>query len=205
MARENTDVKSVAQGRTALASSKAGYAQIKVWLRTGPPAAKEALHVAFANLRDEPEAIDAFVKRWGPVVTPWNGDAHDLQMARAFRHTLRAAWAGDKAALEMAQRHVAKVVATIRVTGSRIEVEAAEQWVTAYLLFIQDGHAGRTAVCENPECVAPYFVRKRNTQKFCEAGPCVAYGARLRANKWWHEHGDDWRETQQKKSKRGKQ
>jgi len=202
MATDFITVKTVAQGGCKLASStKSGYAEMRVFLRTGPATAREYLHVAFANMRDEPESIAAFVKRWGPIVAPGLGDDHDLKLARAFRHALRAAWAGDKAALEMMQRHVGKVIATIRVSGGRIEVEPAETWVTAYLLFLQDHSEDRPGICANPECVAPYFIRKRNTQKYCEAGPCVAYSARQRANKWWHEHGDEWREVSQKSTK----
>jgi hypothetical protein len=204
--------KVVAQGGLNLASSsKNGYTEMRVFLRTGPATALECLHIAFANLRDEPEAIAAFAKKYGPIVVPGLGDehgpheAHDLKVARAYRNGLRAAWAGDKEAVAGIQRAVKHLLATISVTGTRIEIEPRESWVAAYLLFLQDQSEGKPGICANPECAAPYFIRKRNTQKFCEAGPCVAYGARLRANKWWHEHGDDWRESNQKSTKGRKQ
>jgi hypothetical protein len=212
MATGNADVKAVAQGGSKLASSsKSGYAEMRVFLRTGPATAREYLHVAFANMLDAPEAIAAFTKKYGPIISPGLGDEngphdpHDLKVARAYRNGLRAAWAGDKEALAGIQRAVKHLLATIRVTGTRIEIEPRESWVAAYLLFLQDHSADKPSICANPECAAPYFIRKRSTQKYCEAGPCVAYGARQRANKWWGQHGDDWRETQQKESKRGKQ
>ena len=177
---------------------------MRAFLRTGPATAREYLHGAFANFRDEPEAVAAFVRRWGPIVAPGLGDEHDLKVTRAFRDGLRAAWAGNKDAVARVQKNVANLRATITVTGARVEIVPAEQWLTAYLLFIQDQHAGKTAVCANPDCVAPYFIRKRRTQKFCEAGPCVGYGARQRSNKWWHTHGDEWRESKQQKSNKGR-
>lgn len=191
-------------------SSKNGYAEMRVFLRTGPATAREYLHVAFANMLDAPEAVAAFVRKYGPIVSEGTGDeygayeAHDLKVSRATRDSLRAAWSGDKEAIARVKRGVKHLRATITVNNGRIEIEPRESWVAAYLLFLQDYSEGKPGICANPECVAPYFIRKRNTQKYCEAGPCVAYGARQRANKWWNEHGDDWRGTQQKKSNRGK-
>jgi hypothetical protein len=208
MAIEFSDVKTVVQGGMSLASSsKSGYAEMRVFLRTGPATAREYLHLAFANMLDAPESIAAFAKKYGPIIAPGTGDdhgphdPHDITLALGFRDRLRQAWAGNKEALASIQRSIKHLRATISVTGTRIEIEPRESWVAAYLLFLQDQSDGKPGICANPECAAPYFIRKRNTQKFCEAGPCVTYGARQRANKWWHEHGEDWRETQQKKSK----
>lgn len=185
-------------------SSKTGYTEMRAFLRTGPSTAHEYLHVAFANLHDAPEAFAAFVKKYGPIVSEGTGDehgpyeAHDLKVSRAMRDSLRAAWAGNKEAIAGVQRAVKHLRATITVTGGRVEIEPRESWVAAYLLFLQDHSEGKPGICANPECAAPYFIRKRNTQKYCEAGPCVEYGARQRANRWWHEHGDAYREQQQK-------
>ena len=43
--------------------------------------------------------------------------------------------------------------------------------------------------CENPECPAPYFLKARKTQRFCERGPCLAYGQRQHALSWWRRVG----------------
>ncbi len=211
MARDFTSVKTVAQGGRNLASStKSGYTEMRVFLQTGPATAREYLHVAFANMLDAPEAIAAFVKKYGPIVSEGTGDehgpweAHDLKISRAMRDGLRTAWAGEKEAVARVQRAVKHLLATITVNGTRIEIHPRESWVAAYLLFLQDYSEGKPGICANPECAAPYFIRKRNTQKYCDAGPCLAYGARQRANKWWGEHGGDWRESKTKKSKKGK-
>jgi hypothetical protein len=180
---------------------------MRVFLRTGPATAREYLHVAFANMLDAPEAIAAFVKKYGPIVSEGTGDehgpyeAHDLKVSCAMRDSLRAAWSGDKEAIARVQRAVKHLRATITANNGRIEITPRESWIAACLLFLQDQHEGRAAVCANPDCAAPFFIRKRSTQKFCEAGPCVAYGSRQRANKWWHQHGDEWRESNQKSTK----
>ena len=47
----------------------------------------------------------------------------------------------------------------------------------------------KMAVCCNPECPAPYFLKKRTTQRFCERGPCVEYGQQQHALSWWRRVG----------------
>jgi hypothetical protein len=43
-------------------------------------------------------------------------------------------------------------------------------------------------ICANPDCVVPYFLAKRRTQKYCESGACVDYGHRKNALNYWHRH-----------------
>ena len=61
-------------------------------------------------------------------------------------------------------------------------------WALICLLIVRDQAAGKTAVCANPECPAPYFLKSRKTQKICEAGECVAWAQRNYALKWWREN-----------------
>jgi hypothetical protein len=56
------------------------------------------------------------------------------------------------------------------------------------MLFLRDQAAGKTAICANPDCPAPYFLKSRKTQKICEAGDCVAWAQRNYALKWWREN-----------------
>jgi len=46
-------------------------------------------------------------------------------------------------------------------------------------------HHERMKVCANPECVIPYFLAKRRTQKYCEEGICVNYAARQYKRDYW--------------------
>jgi hypothetical protein len=56
------------------------------------------------------------------------------------------------------------------------------------MLFLRDHAAGKTAICANPDCPAPYFLKSRRTQKICEAGECVAWAQRNYSLKWWREN-----------------
>src|SRR5206468_12985559 len=42
-------------------------------------------------------------------------------------------------------------------------------------------------VCANPDCAVPYFLAKRSTQKYCEAGVCVHEASKEYKRKWWRE------------------
>ena len=46
----------------------------------------------------------------------------------------------------------------------------------------------RMTKCGNPECLAPYFLAKRSTQRYCERGECTRYAVRKKARKWWSEN-----------------
>jgi hypothetical protein len=56
------------------------------------------------------------------------------------------------------------------------------------MLFLRDQAAGKTAICANPDCPAPYFLKSRKAQRICEAGDCVAWAQRNYALKWWREN-----------------
>jgi len=60
------------------------------------------------------------------------------------------------------------------------------------LAFAFNKFRGQLGICENPEC-KDYFVRPRNTQKFCERKVCLIYGQQKQKRQWWKEHGDEWR------------
>lgn len=59
----------------------------------------------------------------------------------------------------------------------------------------------RFAVCENPECVAPFFLAKRRTQKFCERGECTRYAQNQYALRWWKENKGKRKTKQVERSK----
>jgi hypothetical protein len=58
----------------------------------------------------------------------------------------------------------------------------------------------RLAKCANPECVVPYFIGKRRSQRFCERGECTRYAQNQYALKWWREK----HQSQTAVSERGK-
>jgi hypothetical protein len=69
-------------------------------------------------------------------------------------------------------------------TGKGVALETKSLWRFICLLFL-DSNPG---FCANPDCPAPYFLKHRKTQKFCDLGPCTEYAQRRYALKWWHEN-----------------
>ena len=185
-----------AHDRTRLASSK-----MTIYL-VHPQRQGEQPHEALANMGDDDAASKAFVARWGPLweekmvkgIEPILTGEELQKVWRVERDQLRAAWRGDKKELaELGEKGMGSFFRW-RFTGKRAELLPNDLWAALVGLFLRDHAAGRTAICANPNCPNPYFIRKRKTQKYCDAGPCVEYGARLRANLWWARHGNEWRE-----------
>jgi hypothetical protein len=78
-------------------------------------------------------------------------------------------------------------------------VLTADLWKFISLLFVLDESSGKTGVCANPSCMAPYFIKERRTQKFCKAPLCMAYAARIYTQRWWDSGGKQQRAKQRKK------
>jgi hypothetical protein len=87
-----------------------------------------------------------------------------------------------------------------RFRNGRIETTPEDLWASICLLFLRDHTDGRTGICANPQCPNPYFIKKRSTQKYCEAGPCVGYAQRQYALHWWNTEGKKRRQKEQSKA-----
>jgi hypothetical protein len=49
------------------------------------------------------------------------------------------------------------------------------------------------AICANPECKSPRFIKARSTQKYCFDPECRTYEKNQAALKWWNSTGKDRR------------
>jgi hypothetical protein len=103
---------------------------------------------------------------------------------------LRFAWkTGDKRVRDEIGRYTAQELqAQVDIATGAVVLNVANAWTLICMLFLRDHAAGKTAVCANPECPAPYFLKSRKTQKICEAGECVAWAQRNYALRWWREN-----------------
>ena len=103
---------------------------------------------------------------------------------------LRHAWATDdeQAIAKIGEQASNGLRSEIDSASGVVVVAAKDIWTLVCMLFVRDNAAGKTAVCANPECPAPYFIRNRKTQKICEAGECVQWAQRNYALKWWREN-----------------
>jgi hypothetical protein len=164
-------------------SSRPTKDTILVQLCLDRDAAGEQPHVAYANLRDDKKAYVQFVHRWGRPVgakVPMRGRVEKYHWPN---DDLKRAWNGDKASLDRLPK---QLHATFGVAGRQIELVRSNLVSAIVLLFLRDHAAGKTAVCANPDCPNPYFIRKRKSQKYCEAGPCVEQAQREQKRKWWN-------------------
>jgi len=96
-----------------------------------------------------------------------------------------------------------QVVVTIAIKEDAVELLPKDIWALICLLSVRDYKAGKLAVCENPDCPARYFVKKRKTQKFCEQGPCSAYAQRQYSLDWWNRVGKKRRDSKTKTPRKG--
>jgi hypothetical protein len=120
-----------------------------------------------------------------------------------FRDSLRQAWIGDPEALRKITNVVQIFLAQsganlISNKKGELELTADSAVLIACILFLRDFGAGRLAMCANPDCTSPFFVRSRRTQKFCDVPACMVYSHRLSANRYWA----NCREKQRAKKKR---
>lgn len=186
-------------------------------------------HEELANLRDDHKAVRAFESRWGPLTKPPEMADPDFykkfpaEMLKGlggglpigFRDTLREAWKTDPAWLDEMQDiseipnslvrihdSVARqMLSTWEFRNGRIAIIPDNLWTSICVLFLRDHAAGRTCICANPDCANPFFLKKRGTQKYCEAGPCVAHAQRQYALRWWNAEGKKRRSKKHSKAR----
>lgn len=103
---------------------------------------------------------------------------------------LKYMWnSGDQQAIEEIASQTAKnLQPQIDVSTGATVIKVANVWTLICMLLLRDRAAGKTAICANPDCPAPYFLKSRKTQKICEAGECVAWAQRNYALNWWRKN-----------------
>ena len=180
----------------------------------------EPPHVVFANLlAEKPEAVESFTKRYGVLDRLYidggdpDGKRFTIDSATFLekQDRLRRAWryisatkevghpAGGAVAMADIEGEVEEEFDTDVVVAYRyVLLRPKNPWAAICFLFLWDWKTQKLGFCENPDCPAPYFRKKRKTQKFCEAGPCVAYAQRQYSLNWWNREGKKRREKKAK-------
>ena len=114
---------------------------------------------------------------------------------------LRAAWSADV----IARAEISVQLGEFKLEpfdSEGIAVGTSSLWSFTCFLLMYDYRAGRIGICANPECPAPYFLKKRSTQKVCELGPCSEWAQRQYALKWWNKEGRKRRGKKSAKSRK---
>jgi hypothetical protein len=62
----------------------------------------------------------------------------------------------------------------------------------------------KMAICANPDCPQKYFLKARQTQRFCDRRTCAAFGQRQHKLNWWHTHKGKLRGGRKSSMKRPK-
>lgn len=161
---------------------------ISVRLRV-PYKGKEQPHEALVNLRDEPAAIKAFTDRYESTDQD-PGLLRSDTFAVVVRDWFRKAWTGDEEGMKWVQEKLNRQSYAIAVENRQVTMNPKSLFGTMSLLFMRDYAAGKTAVCANPDCHSPYFIKKRKTQIYCTSGPCTDQAQREQKRLWWERnHG----------------
>jgi hypothetical protein len=86
---------------------------------------------------------------------------------------------------------------TVRLAGSGVVQDISRPVLGRFELALMYcmRSAERLRVCPNTECVAPYFIAQRRTQKYCSE-KCAQPSQREFKRRWWDEHGDARRKAQ---------
>ena len=139
---------------------------------------------------------------WSQCVEPWtfteplrdSSDAgrQEHLIGSALNHSLgllKYVWkSGDELAIRAIAKSIEPKLQPHVENDGGITIHAEDAWTFVCILILRDHAAGKTALCANPECSAPFFVKSRKTQKICELGECVIWAQRKHALKWWHDH-----------------
>src|SRR5260221_9081429 len=117
-----------------------------------------------------------------------------------MQERLRQAWpAGEKRSDVVAWVDIEGEVeegfdTDVIVSGGFVHLRPKDLWRSVCFLYLLDYQAHKLGFCGNPDCPAPYFRKKRKTQKYCEQGPCVQYAQRQYSLDWWNRKGKKIRE-----------
>jgi hypothetical protein len=176
----------------------------------------------FANTQSDLDGVLRFTKRYGALhreeldYIPEVDDIGDdrlcvpcsrwLARQKEFRDQWISKGKADKERAKAFAKHIhpmssdSPAVKTFVIPGRHgaFQLEARPDELLGALWLALLGFSGRTRKCENPTCVAPYFIASRRDQKYCNEA-C----SRLVANrKWWSEKGTQWRENRLKNERR---
>ena len=155
----------------------------------------------FANLEPSEEQVDAFTERWSYGAWPWIGG---IEVFRETQRLVREIWRGKQEGSEgqivrmglasARGENFPQLPIDVAWDEGGLVLRTRDLNDMVWLTLLQNGR--RLAVCQNPECKAPFFIRYKRDQKYCS----VACGmpARLESNRlWWARHGREWREQRE--------
>jgi len=161
---------------------------------------RDRLIQEFVNWPDAPESIVLFTKRYGPL-------RHLPRAGAEFKYKL-SAWKADQDQLRSLWKEIRKSSWEMPRDHGAMSYENGHLFYYTYTLFsflcldLVTCPVERLRVCERPDCFQPYFIAHHLGQKYC-SHLCAGWVQKQWKNKWWAEHGSQWRKKR-KKSRSGK-
>jgi len=103
------------------------------------------------------------------------------------QHLLRRAWTGEGSAVHNVGEEIRGLNVRRFDPRKGMVLGTASLWRFICLLFLLDHLEGKAGFCPNPDCLAPYFVRRRKGQQYCSHGCAVLISVhRFRAREKRH-------------------
>lgn len=147
--------------------------------------------LALANLRED--GCSYFRRK---LYFPNDPMLQDDRMLLKYRDQLRLLWNREPnwqgvldGWLELCRANQIRTWVVSAWADGTYSVEPSDMFFPLSLAIAAGEWMAKMMVCGNPDCPAPYFLKTRKTQRFCERGPCVAYGQRQHALNWWNRVG----------------
>jgi hypothetical protein len=175
---------------------------------------QEPPHVAFANVNlDDSTAAVVFTKTYGAWHSGWTLGTGTTPPEGEFRMTstdlqgsqsiLRDAWRGSRSQIHFLEELIEDGMEA-RVLAHSASVELSTKSLSTFsdFLFLRDMAAEKLGVCRNPRCLTPYFIKRRETQKFCDSQACAAFAAKTYSKRWWDSRGSRLRKKNRRKQRR---
>jgi ribosomal protein S27AE len=127
-------------------------------------------------------------------------DVTEVQLVCEMQQLLRNAWRGQSLAVAVlqygnepqnpAQRGPYAQARLRPVPSARgIDIYAEDLWSFIRVAFLLDHASGKTRVCANAQCGAPYFLANRKDQRVCGVEQCTAWAQRQWALQHWNKIG----------------
>ena len=162
---------------------------------------RQEILLDLANLQDD--SCEHFRRRFDRLDVALQED--DEAILR-FRNELRIVWREEDLPFGEVLQYWGHCVNGSSLPAFRVMVwrDVAHSFVpNSNILALSLGMAAsewksKMGVCENPDCVQPYFLNGRSTQRFCDRRACSAFGQREHKRKWWAEHGQEWKRKRAK-------
>ena len=134
-------------------------------------------HVKFVNAPRDGKILYTLSIRYPHPLPP-----PKFEVFEKLHDLMTSAWRGDKKALA---KLPPITEAEFRPKGRELAIIPKSFSARVLIQFFRDFLAGKTAICANPNCPTPYFIRQRKSQKYCEQGPCVEQAQREQKRLWW--------------------